>query len=100
MKKLNKIDKIIIVFFMFMGTFDIFIAIALKNFTYIMCALALFDLAIMQYCSAMLLKVKDQLIEAQKKHIQLLKQHIEIQNNVIKICVKIIKKPMKMDGEL
>lgn len=92
MKKLNKIDKIMIVFYVLMGVFDIFVAIILKNFTWIVCAAGLFDLAITQYCSAMLLKVKNQLIEVQKKHIQLLKKHIEIQNNVIKICVKIIKK--------
>ncbi len=100
MEKLNKIDKMMITFFIFMGIFDIVIAIVMKNFTWVICALSLFDMAIMQYCSAMLVKVKERFIGAQKRHIQLLEKHIEIQNNVIRIFAKIIQKPRKMDNEL
>lgn len=85
--KLEKRNKIIISFYIAMAIFEVIVAIAEKDFTWIICAVLWGDIALIEYCNAKFRKGDKVLIDLQANIINaLLKENfVEIELNKIKI---------------
>lgn len=91
---LDKRNKMMISFYILMCIFEIIVAIAEKDFTWIICAILWGNIAIIEYCNAKLRKGDKVLIDLQENYIKLqtdiintlLKEtFVEIELNKIKI---------------
>lgn len=71
MTKLDKRNKMMIAFYIFMAIFEIGAAIFEKEFIWTIVALLWINIAVMEYCNAKMLKGKEAIIKLQERHIDI-----------------------------
>ena len=87
--KLENSDKFRIAFHIIMAIFSIGVAIAEKDFTWILVALLWINVAVMEYCDTKLMKGRDAIIDIQQ-------EHIELQDSMINDLLEEINKKTKI----
>ena len=86
MTKLDKRNKMMIAFYIFMAIFEIGAAIFEKEFILTIFALLWINIAVMEYCNAKMLKGKEAIIKLQE-------EHIDIQDDMIMDLLKDLSMP-------
>lgn len=86
MTKLDKRNKMMIAFYILMAFFEIGVAIFEKEFTWIIVGLLWGNIAVMEYCSAKMIKGKEAIIKLQE-------EHIDIQDDMIMSLLKDLSMP-------
>lgn len=87
--KLENSDKLKIAFHIIMAIFSIGVAIAEKDFTWMLVALLWINVAVMEYCDTKLMKGRDAIIDIQQ-------EHIELQDSMINDLLEEINKKTKI----